>query len=157
MLHRHLYRIKSRTQRLIAIGLVILVLEIAFFTFSKRNQETIQVFPATIGRDCAPWDGGAFTTSVRYGPTSPIIVSIWKSPDIKLPTTFSFPDETGVVGHAYILSETDSLIPLSGQVFFRRVDQESPVVGEFNLTDGDGKPFKGQFNTTWKHEAVACG
>ena len=148
---------KSRTQRLIAIGLVTFVLGIAFFTFSKRNQETIQVFPATIGRDCAPWDGGAFTLSVRYDSTSTIIISIWKSPDIKFPTKFSFPDETGVVGHAYILSETDPHIPLSGKVFFRRVDQESPVVGEFDLTDGSGKRFKGQFSATWKNEVVACG
>jgi hypothetical protein len=148
---------KSRTQPLIAIGLVIFILGIAFFTFSKRNQETIQAFPAAIGRDCAPWDGAAFATSVRYSPTSTIIISIWKSPDIKLPTTFSFPDETSAVGYAYILSETDPLIPLSGNVFFRRVDQESPVAGEFNLTDESGKRFKGKFNATWKHETVACG
>jgi hypothetical protein len=148
---------KSRTKRLIAIGLVIFVLGIAFFTFSKRNQVTILDFPATIGRDCAPWDGGAFTTSVRYSPTSTIIISIWKSPDIKLPTTFSFPDETGVVGNAYILSETDPLIPLSGKVFFQKVEQESPVVGEFYLTDESGKRFTGRFSATWKNEVVACG
>ena len=148
---------KSRTQRLIAIGLVILVLGIAFFTFSKRNQETIQVFPATIGRDCAPWDGMAFTLSVRYAPTSTIIISIWKSPDIKFPTAFSFPDETGVIGHAYILSGTYPFARLSGEVFFRRVDQENPVVGEFDLTDENGIRFKGQFSATWKNEVVACG
>ena len=148
---------KTRTQRLMAISLVIFVLGIAFFTFSKRDQETIQVFPATIGRDCAPWDGSAFTLSVHYDPTSTIMISIWKSPDIKFPATFSFPDKTGSVGQAYILSETDPLIPLSGKVFFRRVDQETPVLGEFDLTDGSGKQFKGQFNATWNNKVAACG
>ena len=129
---------------------------IALF-FSKRHQETIQVFPATIGRACAPWDGGAFTTSVRYDPTSTIVISIWKSPDIKFSTTFSFFGETGNVGQAYILSGTDPLIPLSGKVFFQRVDPQSPVMGEFDLMYRSGKRFKGQFSATWKNEVVVCG
>lgn len=138
----------------IAMGLAILVLGIAFFTFPKRDQETTQVFPATIGRDCAPWDGSAFTVSIRYDFASTIAISIWKSPDIKLPSTFSFPDETGGVGEAYILSELD---PLSGKVFFQRVDRESPVEGEFDLRDESGKRFKGKFSAEWEHKPVYCG
>jgi hypothetical protein len=138
----------------ITLGLAILVLGITFFTFPKRDQETTQVFPAAIGRDCAPWDGSAFTLSIQYDPASTIMISIWQSPDIKLPSTFSFPEETGRVGEAYILPELD---PLSGKVFFRRVDRENPVEGEFDLRDESGKRFKGMFIAEWEHKPLYCG
>jgi len=141
----------------IVIGLAILVLGITCFTFPKRDQETKQVFPATIGRDCAPWDGSAFTLSIQYDPASTIMISIWQSPDIKLPSTFSFPDETGRAGQAYILSELDPLTPLSGKIFFQRVDRESPVEGEFDLRDENGIHFKGNFIAEWEHKPVYCG
>ena len=53
---------KSLTLFYVAIGFLILV--IAWFMYSSRNQDVAQVFPATIDRDCAPWDGSAFTVSI---------------------------------------------------------------------------------------------
>jgi len=148
---------KSRTQLYIAIGLLALVFGIAWYTFSTRNQAAIQVFPATINPDCAPWDGSAFTVSIPMDDGIIINISIWQSPDIKLPVTFSFPDETGQIGFAYILPELDPLQPLSGEVFFWRVDQGNPVKGEFNFKTESGKQFEGKFIAEWGNEIIYCG
>ena len=122
---------KPRTQFLIAIGLIILVLGITWYSFSTRNQVSEEIFPATINRDCAPWDGAAFTVSVPMDGED-INISIWQSPDISLPVTFSFPDETGQVGNASLQFQVGLSQPLSGEVFFWRADAESPVEGRFN-------------------------
>ena len=148
---------KSQTQFFIAIGLLILVLGIASFTFSTRNQQPVQVFPATINRDCAPWDGAAFTVSIPYDSGSVINISIWQSPDIKFPSTFSFPDETGQIGFAYTLPELDPLEELTGKVTFWRVEQDVPVEGEFNFMTQRGKQFNGKFKAEWGNEVVYCG
>jgi hypothetical protein len=147
---------KPRAQFLIAIGLLILLFGITWFTFSRRNQEPVQIFPATINRDCAPWDGAAFTLSIP-NEDEIIHVSIWQSPDIELPVTFSFPDETGQVGFAYILPELDPLQQLKGEVSFKRLEEGIPVEGEFNFTTESGKEFKGPFTAEWGNEVVYCG
>jgi len=148
---------KSRTQFLIVVALVILILGITWFSFSTRNQASIQTFPATVNRDCAPWDGAAFTISIRYDPTTTITVSIWQSPDIHFPTTFSFPDETGQTGYAYVLPELDPLEELSGEVFFLRVDEGMPIEGRFNFTSERGGQFEGRFIAEWGNEVIYCG
>ena len=147
---------KPRTQFLIAIGLLILILGITWISFSTRDQGPAQVFPATINRDCAPWDGSAFTVSVPIDGEL-INISIWQSPDIKLPARFSFPDETGQIGFAYILPELDPLQQLSGDVFFLRVEDGIPVEGEFDLLTEAGQQFKGKFEAQWGNEIVYCG
>ena len=139
------------------IGLLAIILAVALFAFSIRSQELAQTFPATVNRDCAPWDGAAFTVSIRYDPITTITISIWKSPDIKFPSTFSFPDETGQVGYAYILPELGPLQQLSGEVSFWRVDGESPVEGRFDLLTEAGRQFRGQFKAEWGNEIVYCG
>jgi len=146
---------KFRTQFFIAVAL--LIFGMALFTFSNRNNEPVQVFPATINRDCAPWDGSAFTVSIPTNDGTIIHVSIWQSPEIKLPVRFSFPDETGQIGFAYILSELDSRQQLSGDVFFWRVEDGIPVEGEFDFTTESGKGFKGQFKAEWGNEVIYCG
>ena len=148
---------ETRTRFFIAIGLLILVLGIALFTFSTRNQEPAQVFPAAINRDCAPWDGAAFTLSFRYDPVTTITISIWQPPSFTFPVTFSFPDETGRDGIAYSLPELGPLEELTGTVTFRRVQEGLPVEGEFNFTTESGKLFKGRFNAEWGNEVVYCG
>ncbi|MCI0554265.1 MAG: hypothetical protein L0287_25230 [Anaerolineae bacterium] len=148
---------KARTRFLIVVGLIILVLSIAWYTYPKRNQEPAQVFPATINRDCAPWDGAAFTLSIPTEDGIIIYVSIWQSPDIKLPVTFTFPDETGQIGFAYIIPDLDPLQQLSGEVFFWRVEEGIPVEGEFNFTTESGKQFKGKFKAEWGDQVVYCG
>jgi len=148
---------KPRTQFLIAIGLIILILGITWYSFSTRNQEPAQIFPATINRDCAPWDGSAFTVSVPMKDGAIIYISIWQSPDIKLPARFSFPDETGQIGFAYILPELDPLQQLSGEVSFRRVEEGNPVEGEFDFTTESGKQFTGKFKAEWGNGTATCG
>lgn len=148
---------KSRTQFFIAIGLLILVLGIALFTFLTRNQQPTQLFHAMVNRDCAPWDGSAFTVSVPYDSTSTLTISIWQSPDIKLPSTFLFPDPTGRVGNASYLSPSGEYEPLSGKVSFERVEEGTLVEGEFSLTSERGEHFKGTFEAQWGDEIVYCG
>jgi len=146
---------KFRAVLYFAMGFLILV--IAWSIYSSRNQDVAQVFLATINRDCAPWDGSAFTVSIPSSEGTIINVSIWQSPDIKLPVTFSFPDETGQIGFAYILIEPDHLQELGGEVFFSHVEEGIPVEGEFNLTTESGKQFKGRFKAKWGNQVVYCG
>jgi hypothetical protein len=134
-----------------------LILVIAWFIYPSRNQDVAHVFPATINRDCAPWDGSAFTVSIPSSERTIINVSIWQSPDIKLPATFSFPDETGQIGFAYILTEPDHIQELVGEVSFSRVEEEIPVEGEFNLTNESGEQFRGRFKADWGNQVVYCG
>jgi hypothetical protein len=148
---------KARTQFFLAIALLILVLGIAWFTFSTRNQAAISVFPATVNRDCAPWDGAAFTVSVSTNDETIINISIWQSPDIKLPVKFSFPDEIGQVGNADYLSPSGEYEQLSGKVSFIRVAEGSPVEGEFNFMTENRKNFKGKFFAEWGNQIVMCG
>jgi len=156
-IQRHLYKMKSRTRFFIAIGLLLLILGITWISFSTKNQAAIQVFNATINRDCAPWDGAAFTVSIPYDSGSVINISIWQSPDIKLPVTFSFPDETGQVGNAAYLLPSGEYEQLSGKVLFHRVDEEMPVEGDFTFTSERGEQFKGKFKANWGDEIVMCG
>jgi len=148
---------KSQTQFFTVIGLLILILGITWYTFSTRNQELAQVFPATVNRDCAPWDGAAFTVSVSTNDETIINISIWQSPDITLPVKFSFPDETGQVGNAAYLSPSGEYEQLSGKVSFIRVAEGSPVEGEFSFTSERGERFNGKFEAQWEHEIVYCG
>jgi hypothetical protein len=150
--HRPLRKMKPRTSFLITIGLLILILGITWISFSTRDQKSTQIFPATINRDCAPWDGAAFTVSVPMDGEI-INISIWQSPDISLPVTFSFPDDTGQIGFAYIQPDNQ----LSGEVFFVRVDTESPVEGEFSLNDENGKQFNEKFKAEWENVTAMCG
>ena len=146
---------KFRTPFFIAVTL--LIFGIAWFTFSNRNKEPAQVFPATINRDCAPWDGSAFTVSIPTNHGIIIHISIWQSPDIKRPVRFSFPDKSGQIGFAYILPEVDPLQQLSGEVSFTRVKEGIPVEGEFDLITESGKQLKGRFKAEWGNQVVYCG
>ena len=144
---------KPRTQFLIVIGLITLILGVTWYSFSRRNLEPAPIFPATVNRDCAPWDGAAFTVLIPYDSMTTISISIWQSPDIKLPVTFSFPDDTGQIGFAYTLADK----PLSGEVFFLRVDEAWPVEGRFDLRDENGKRFIGKFKAEWSKVTAMCG
>ena len=154
---RQLYRMKSRTQFFIAAGLLIFLFGITWFTFSTRNQEPLQIFPATINHDCAPWDGAAFNVSIPFDDGTIIDISIWQSPDIKLPTTYSFPDETGQVGNALLRLQAGLPEQLTGRVSFPRVEQGVPVEGEFNLLTEAGQKFKGKFEAEWGDQIAMCG
>ena len=139
------------------IGLLALILGITWISFSRRGQKPTQTFPATINRDCAPCDGSAFTVSIPMEAGNVIAISIWQSPDIKLPKTFSFPDKTGQVGNAAYQLASSEYKQLSGTVFFRRVGADSPVEGRFELVTETGQRFIGQFKAEWDNQIMMCG
>lgn len=155
MINRPVWEMRSRILLYLAIGF--LIFGIAVSIYASRNREPLQIFPATINRDCAPWDGAAFTLLIPYDSSTTISISVWQSPDIKLPVTISFPDETGQVGFAYILPELDPLQQLNGEISFWRVEDGTPVEGKFSFTTGSGQQFKGSFTAEWGNEVVYCG
>jgi len=114
---------------------------------------------ATVERDCAPWDGAAFTISIPLDglPGSSIDISIWDSPDFKIPVSFSFPGQTGRAGNAIYRPVSGPPEPLSGQVSFRHVDQANPIKGQFNLTSESGGQFSGRFQANWELKPIPCG
>ncbi|HEX9332362.1 MAG TPA: hypothetical protein VF896_10760 [Anaerolineales bacterium] len=148
---------KPRTQFFMALGFLLLILGIAWVTFPERNQELAQVFPATINRDCAPWDGAAFTVSIPMSEGASIAISIYQSPDIKLPVTFSFPDETMSVGNVIYLPKVGSSEQLTGKVSFQRVIENSLVEGKFKFVTERGEQFIGRFQAEWKNQPMYCG
>jgi hypothetical protein len=137
--------------------MIVLALGLALFTYSRRAQKPVMVFNATINRDCAPWDGAAFSVSMAYDQESIITVSIWRSPDFDLPSRYTFPDETGQVGQAYILWKLDQSVPLQGEISFQRVREGLPVEGRFSLTSESGEQFQGSFVAVWEDRTVFCG
>ena len=144
---------KPRTQFLITIGMLILILAITWFSFSRRDQKPAQTLQATINRDCAPWDGAAFTLLISYDSITTISISIWQSPDIELPVTFSFPDDTGQIGFAYLHPDN----PLRGEVSLLGLDEAGPVEGGFDLKNESGRRFNGKFKAEWGNEIMYCG
>jgi hypothetical protein len=156
-IQRHHYRMKSRTSLYTLIIFVAIALGSIWFVYALTNQGPLHIFPATVNRDCAPWDGAAFILSFRYDPITTITVSIWQSPSLAFPVTFSFPDDSMRTGIVYSLPELDPLEELTGKVTFWHVEQGVPVEGEFDLTSARGERFKGKFIAEWGNEIVYCG
>ncbi len=148
--------LSSRNWLLAASALLLFIFGLAIFIFTNQDQEPEQSFPATVNRDCAPWDGAAFTVMVQYDPATVIHVSIWRSPDLVFPSTFSFPDETGQIGNAYAFPELGPYTLLSGEASFQRVQQGTPLEGRFNLTSERGARFQGKFIAEWENQIVYC-
>jgi len=157
VVHRRLGMMKPRIQFFLIVGAIILVLGVALYTFLQRDQSPAQVYPATIQRDCAPWDGAAFTVRIPWQADTVIDISIWQSPDINFPKTFSFPDATGQVGNAILIYAAGVPEPLSGTASFSRVDQSIAVTGRFDMRDEAGNQFKGIFNAEWDNQMMLCG
>lgn len=139
------------------VAMILLILGITWLRDSTRNQEPSHVFSATINRDCAPWDGGAFTVLIPMDSTTAITISIWQPPDINQPVKFSFPEETGQAGAAYLPTHPDTFQQLQGNVSFRRVNEGSPVEGEFDFTTERGERLHGRFTAEWGDQVVYCG
>lgn len=146
----------NRYRLVLVLALSVVVLA-ALFIFFTRDQAAPQVFPATIRRDCAPWDGAAFTLSIPFQDGTLIDVSIWQSPDLVLPKRFFFPDETMQVGNAILIHPAGLSEPLTGQVFFQRVEKGSPVEGWFRFTSQEGGQFEGRFHAEWDDQVILCG
>ena len=150
---------KPRIQFVIIVGLVILLLGIVWYPFPEKNRTITQTFPATIQRDCAPWDGSAFTVKILLqGQGSDTInISIWQAPELKFPKTFSFPEETGQLGNVSLLHSNGSAEQLTGNVFFSSVKQGNPAEGRFDLFSGTGQRFTGELHAEWHDQIVFCG
>jgi len=150
---------KSRTLLCALFGVLVIALVIGGLGFMKGNVYSTPVLAATVDRDCGPADGPAFTISipVEGAPGSLIMISIWQSPDFKLPVTFSFPDETGQVGNASYRLASGSSEQLSGKISLQHVNQASPIEGQFNLTSEGGQQFSGRFEANWGLMTIPCG
>jgi hypothetical protein len=153
---RHPCTMKPQTQFLIVVGLLTLVLGGAYYVYSKWNQEPLPVFAATIRRDCAPWDGSAFTVAMPMD-GGVIDISIYESPDFNFPKSYSLPDQSGRDGNALLLVPAGVPEALSGRVSFESVAEESPVTGEFDLRTKMGRQFKGKFIAAWDPQPALCG
>lgn len=138
------------------IGLILIITAIAWYAFAARNQRPVQIVSATINRDCAPWDGSAFTVSVPMQGKG-ITISIYRAPDLILPATFVFPDDTLNIGNALLILPIGSPEPLAGKVHFERVGQDIPVEGKFDLVTNTGEHFKGKFIAEWGNKIIYCG
>ena len=154
-IHRPRYRMSFRSQFLTTIALL-LILGVALLTFLGQEQQSSPALPASINRDCAPWDGPAFTVSIPME-GSVISISVYHSPEIRFPITYSFPDETMREGNALLLLRTSRPEPLSGRVSFSRLEQGTTVEGKFKFATDTGQRYDGTFIATWGNEIVYCG
>jgi hypothetical protein len=146
---------KTRIAVILLSSLVILAALVSFFARDKK--EPVQVFQATVNRDCAPWDGSAFTVKIPIEGGEVIDISIWQSPDIKFPKTFSFPDDSGQVGNAILIYQTGLPDVLTGDVWFQSVGEEMPLEGRFKLKTEGGGVYVGQFKAQWENQIALCG
>jgi hypothetical protein len=86
-----------------------------------------------------------------------IHISIWKSPNIIFPTTYSFPDSSGHIGSANLIHPTGNPESLTGIVSFTRVEETSPVEGQFKFITTSGDQLTGHFKAEWDNQIMACG
>jgi hypothetical protein len=114
-------------------------------------------FAATVQRDCAPWDGPAFTVNVPLNDGRAVSISIWQEPALGGPLSFTFPDTSGQVGNASVFPANGIPEELSGTVSFQSVQANHPVQGRFDLVDQNGEHFKGSFDATWTDVTMLCG
>jgi hypothetical protein len=147
----------KKSQITFVVICVLLITGISLLTFLQRNKHTDEVFPAIVNRDCAPWDGSAFTMTIQYDEDTELYISIWKAPNIKFPSTFVLPDDKGQVGHAYILPALGPYVVLNGEVSVQNVSVDKPIEGRFSFTSDRGEVFKGRFIAEWGNEIIMCG
>jgi hypothetical protein len=144
------------SSRCVAFGLSLALLN-ATLGCSAHGGVPGPVIAATIDRDCAPWDGSAFTVSVPWWDTSALVVSIWRAPDIEGPVTFSFVDSVAGDGQAARRGADGSSEVLGGTVTFEGVQLGLPVVGRIRLRSAAGTVFAGTFRAEWGTTRVYCG
>jgi hypothetical protein len=138
------------------VGLIVLLVGIAWYASPARDPEPERILPATVNLDCAPWDGSAFTISIPIHGGS-LQISIYQSPDIQHPTTFGFPDETMSVGNAVLTMPIGSAALMKGRVTLQHAEQGLPVEGTFDLVTETGEQLIGKFMAEWGDEIIYCG
>ena len=147
----------SRVSLYILLGLLLIVLGGIGFLYRGETQWSSQVYPAVINRDCAPWDGSAFTVSIPLHDGVSIAISIYRPPEIKVPAIFSFPDESMRDGNALLLPPVGSPKQLTGKLWFQRVEQGISVEARFQLQSETGAQFEGRFIAEWGNQVIYCG
>lgn len=148
---------KNRTLLYSLIGIFLIIFGLNWLLRPAKGPGTTNTFNATVNRDCAPWDGGAFTISIPYDHGSAIEISVWRSPDFKYPVTFSYPDPKGNVGSAFYKPLSGATRELIGSVFFQYVEEGKPITGDFDLRSGKGDSYEGSFIAIWGNIIVMCG
>ena len=113
-------------------------------------------------RDCAPWDGPAFTVAVGR-PGAPEVdrarpwlwISIWHPPDARRPVTYQFPDTDGKTGA--VLYRGTAFPSVTGTVTFPRLAFGEDIDGSFDLVAPGGERLAGRFRGRWSPEVALCG
>jgi hypothetical protein len=146
---------KSRAPLLIIAALALVIGSVALVALEQKR-ELAPLFRATVNRDCAPWDGPAFTVSIPLE-GSTIQISIYHSPARWLPARFSFPDDSMREGDVRLISVAGQSELLTGNVWSERVNQQVPVEGWFQLRSDSGEQFEGRFVAHWGNRVVYCG
>ena len=148
-----------KTRNILSLLFFLLVITLGwlfFFSFSSLRAPS-QLYPATVHRDCAPWDGSAFTVQIPWQNGTVIDISIWQSPEINFPKTFSFPDNSAQIGNAILILPVGNPQSLSGTVSFSSANTSAPLQGRFDLQDEAGSFYKGTFQAVWQELMVLCG
>jgi hypothetical protein len=148
---------KSWTVLRALIVLAVMAFGVIWALSLLKNEEATPLYPATINRDCAPWDGTAFTVSIPWKDAATLDISIYQSPELMRPVTFSFPDETMRVGSAYLLLPVGVPEQLNGKVYFERVETGKIVEGRFDLVSESGEKLRGTFRAEWRNQVIFCG
>jgi hypothetical protein len=146
----------SRNRLYAFVALLFLLVGAIMFVLLTRAPEPVVLLPASVARDCAPWDGPAFTVSIPLEETV-VRISIYHPPEIPRAVRFSFADDILREGHALLLLPADMTETLTGTVSFQRVEHGTPLEGRFDLSTGSGRKFRGAFLATWDNEIVYCG
>ena len=143
---------------LLIIGLLTLVLGVAWYVYPERPQELTHDYTATVRQDCAPWDGAAFSVKIPLGNNDIIDIAIWEAPTIQSEKTFSFLEEPSQAGYANLAHSAESGEQLIGTVSFTYVEPGNPVEGKFELKTLDSRQqFAGRFHAVWVKQFMLCG
>jgi hypothetical protein len=149
---------KPQTQFFIVVGILVLILGIAWVMFPGQRPEAAHVYAATIQQDCAPWDGAAFSVQIPLENGDVIEIAVWEAPLIQFGKTFSFPKESSQHGYASLVHSVEAREQLTGSVSFSGVMSGDPVEGRFELETMDFEQhFVGRFQAGWIDRIVLCG
>lgn len=146
----------SRNQFFTVVAFLFLMIGALMFVLLTRAPELVVPLPVSVARDCAPWDGPAFTVSIPLEETV-FRISIYQPPEIQHAVRFSFPDTTLREGHALLLLPDDVTETLTGTVSLQRVEQGTPLEGRFDLSTEAGRHFQGAIRAEWDNRIVYCG
>jgi len=128
----------TKRKGLLYVALGMIMLGVAIFAALMLNRKPNRVISATVNRDCAPWDGSAFTVQIPWEGGDMINISIWQVPEINFLKSFAFPDDTGQIGTVRLIHPSGLSEALAGVVWLKNVSVGMPIAGRFNLRSASG-------------------